>query len=201
MRTSSADIVGPLDDPHSVPGCSGQEFLKVPDEGYIVPFSVEEMKANEVVSPEPKHTSNLPYFLGNSGKIGLTDMEDSFLEKKIYYHDTDCGGVVYYANYLKYLEEARTEFFTSRGIDLKALAETGVFFVVSRVEIDYRSPAHYQDTLAIFTRIERARPVALHFAQEIKKNEALVAEAKTTLVCVGRDLRPIPIPEEIGRRI
>jgi acyl-CoA thioester hydrolase len=62
-------------------------------------------------------------------------MEKFYLEKKIYYHDTDCGGVVYYANYLKYLEEGRTEFCVSNGIDIKGLAEKSVYFVVARTEI------------------------------------------------------------------
>jgi acyl-CoA thioester hydrolase len=126
-------------------------------------------------------------------------MDAGYLEKKIYYHDTDCGGVVYYANYLKYLEEARTEFLSLRGIDLKSLSERGIFFVVARVEIDYKSPARYQDTIRIFTGIEKVRPVALQFSQEILKDNAPVAESKTTLVCIGRDFKPMPLPEEIRK--
>ena len=70
-------------------------------------------------------------------------MAEFQIKKTIYYHDTDSGGVVYYANYLKYLEEARTEYFRSKFQELKTLAERGVLFVVARVEIDYRSPAKY----------------------------------------------------------
>lgn len=128
-------------------------------------------------------------------------MSDFLFEKKIYYHDTDCGGVVYYANYLKHLEEARTEFFSSRGVDLKGLAERGTFFVVARVEIDYKSPARYQDRIKILTRIEKLRPVAIRFFQEIRTETAAVAEAKTTLVCVGRDFKPVPIPADIREAI
>lgn len=124
-------------------------------------------------------------------------MADFHFEKKIYYHDTDCGGVVYYANYLKHLEEARTEFFSSRGADLKALAEGGIFFVVARVEIDYRSPAFYQDALTIITRIEEAKAVSLLFYQKILKGDAVVAEARTKLVCVKEGLKPTAIPEAI----
>ena len=58
------------------------------------------------------------------------------MEKRIYYHDTDCGGVVYYANYLKYLEEARTEYFLSKGADLQKLSTEGIWFTVARVEIE-----------------------------------------------------------------
>ncbi|MGD1075077.1 MAG: YbgC/FadM family acyl-CoA thioesterase [Thermodesulfovibrionales bacterium] len=124
-------------------------------------------------------------------------MDDFSFSKRIYYHDTDCGGVVYYANYLKHLEEARTEFFLSKGIELRAWADNGIVFVVARVEIDYKSPARYQDTIKILTRIQRIRPVALEFSQEIIKETAPIVESHTTLVCVGRDFKPLRIPNEI----
>jgi len=126
-------------------------------------------------------------------------MEEACIEKKIYYHDTDCGGVVYYANYLKYLEEARTEFFTAMGIDLKRLSEKGIIFVVAKVEISYKSPARYQDIIRVHTRIERAKMSAMLFSQRVTKDGSLVAEATTTLVCVGAALKPIPIPDEIKK--
>lgn len=126
-------------------------------------------------------------------------MEETCLEKKIYYHDTDCGGVVYYANYLKYLEEARTEHFTSMGIDLKRLSEEGFLFVVARVEISYKAPVRYQETIKIYTRLEKAKMSAIHFSQYVTKDGSIVAEAKTTLVCVGNNLKPVPIPAEIKK--
>lgn len=124
-------------------------------------------------------------------------MEEACLEKKIYYHDTDCGGVVYYANYLKYLEEARTEFLTGMGIDLKRLSEEGIIFVVAKVEISYKSPARYQDVIKVHTTVEKAKMSAMIFSQRVTKDDAPVAAANTTLVCVGADLKPVPIPREI----
>ncbi|HAM50734.1 MAG TPA: acyl-CoA thioesterase [Nitrospiraceae bacterium] len=124
-------------------------------------------------------------------------MDAFFLEKKIYYHDTDCGGVVYYANYLKYLEEARTEFFLSKGIVLKKWADTGIHFVVARVEIDYKSPVRYQETIKILTKIKSVGRVALEFSQEITKDSVLAVKAHTTLVCVGKGFKPVRIPDEI----
>lgn len=121
-------------------------------------------------------------------------MKESYLEKKIYYHDTDCGGVVYYANYLKHLEEARTEFFSDRGIDLKELVDKGIFFVVSSVEIDYKAPARYQDIIRIETGIEKIGLSTLHFFQRIFKEEKILVEARTILVCVNSEFRPIRIP-------
>lgn len=130
-------------------------------------------------------------------------MKESYLEKKIYYHDTDCGGVVYYANYLKHLEEARTEFFLDLGIDLRDLMEKGIYFVVSRVEIDYKSPAKYQDLIRLETTIEKIGFSALHFFQKIFKDEKVLVEARTILVCVNNELRPIRIPTnlKIGKEL
>ena len=124
-------------------------------------------------------------------------MEDFLIEKKIYYHDTDCGGVVYYANYLKYLEEARTECLFGKGIDLQELSNKGIWFVVARVDIEYKTPARYQDTLRILTSVEKIKLSAIRFSQRILKGSSTVAEAYTTLICVGNDYRPLPIPEEI----
>lgn len=127
-------------------------------------------------------------------------MKEHYLEKKIYYHDTDCGGVVYYANYLKHLEEARTEFFSSLGVDLKGLMDKGIYFVVSRVEIEYKSPARYQDIIGITTVIEKAGSSTLHFSQKISKQERILVVAKTVLVCVNSGFRPIRIPFDIPLR-
>lgn len=128
-------------------------------------------------------------------------MRDFYIEKKIYYHDTDCGGVVYYANYLKHLEEARTEYLLSKGINLKELANKDVWFVVAKVVINYKSPARYQDTLKILTRIEKMKASAIKVFQEIIKNETTVVEARTTLLCVGKDFKPIPIPQEVKQSL
>jgi acyl-CoA thioester hydrolase len=128
-------------------------------------------------------------------------MDDFYIEKKMYYHDTDCGGVVYYANYLKYLEEARTEYLLVRGIRLPELAERNVWFVVGRVEIDYKAPARYQERLKVSARVEEVKLSTLRFFQEITKGDATVAKATTTLVCVGKDFRPIRVPEEVRKAI
>lgn len=128
-------------------------------------------------------------------------MGDFCIEKKVYYHDTDCGGVVYYANYLKHLEEARTEYLLSKGIDLKELANKGIWFVVAKVVIKYKSPARYQDTLKIFTRVEKTKASVVQCFQEIVKGETTIVEARTTLLCVGKDFKPLPIPEEVKQSL
>lgn len=117
---------------------------------------------------------------------------------KIYYHHTDCGGVVYYANYLNFLEEARTEFFSQRGFSIKELSDNGTMFVVSRQEVDYKSPAVYGDELEIITTVEELTPVRIIFQNEIRNQKgALVTKARTVLVCVDKNLKPKAIPGEI----
>jgi len=126
---------------------------------------------------------------------------ETYLDKKIYYHDTDAGGVVYYANYLKHLEEARTEFCFSRGIDKAKLAEEKIYFVVSRVEIDYKAPARYLDKIRIITKIEKIGRSSAIFAQNIKRADQVLVEAKVVWVCVGADFRPRSIPEDVKEKL
>lgn len=117
--------------------------------------------------------------------------------KKIYYHDTDCGGVVYYANYLKYFEEARVEYMQMKGIDLKQLGEQGILFVVKNVEIEYKSPARYGDLLSIVSAVESLKNVTIDFYQEAKRSETTLVTAKTKLVCINSGFRPVAIPQEV----
>lgn len=124
------------------------------------------------------------------------------MQVKIYYHHTDSGGVVYYANYLKFLEEARSDFLAGKGISIKALAERNILFVVARQEIDYLRPAFYADTLTINTRISKVTGVRIEFEYEIENQDnQVIAKAKTILVCVGKDFKPRAIPEEVGKLI
>jgi len=120
------------------------------------------------------------------------------MKKKIYYHDTDCGGVVYYSNYLKFLEEARTEYFNEKGFSIKELADSGTLFVVARQEIDYKAPAAYGDILEIQTKIAQTSTVKIVFENEIyNQDNRLLTKAKTILVCVDKNLKPKAIPPEI----
>lgn len=121
---------------------------------------------------------------------------------KIYYHHTDSAGVVYYANYLHFLEEARTEFLAEKGIIIPELIQKGAFFVVSRQELDYRATAQYGDTLEITTVVKEITGVRITLEHKIgKDNGILVAEARTTLAFIGADFRPKPIPREMREKI
>lgn len=124
------------------------------------------------------------------------------MQKKIYYHDTDSGGVVYYANYLKFLEEARTEAMKEVGLEIKALVEEGIQFVVRRQEIDYKSPAYYGDSLEVDTWISAISAAQLTFEARIKNQDgSLISNAKTLLVCVNSCLKPQAIPQELKDKL
>ena len=86
------------------------------------------------------------------------------IEVKIYYEDTDCGGVVYYANYLKYFERARTEYLEGRGYSVAALMKQGTIFVVVHAEVDYCSPGRYGETLVIDTNVGDITRATLTFS-------------------------------------
>jgi acyl-CoA thioester hydrolase len=120
---------------------------------------------------------------------------------KIYYHHTDCGQVVYYAKYLEFLEEARTEFFEEKGISIKELTKQGILFVVARQEIDYKAPAFYGDTLSIDTRVTEVGRVKIDFTYEIKnQNNQIVSTARTVIVCVDCNFKPQAISKGIRKK-
>ena len=91
------------------------------------------------------------------------------MEIRVYYEDTDCGGVVYYANYLKYFERARTEYLEMRGYSVAGLMEQGVVFVVVRAEVEYCSPGRYGDTLVIDTNVNDVTRAALTFSHVVRE--------------------------------
>jgi len=123
------------------------------------------------------------------------------MKKQIYYHDTDCGQVVYYSNYLKYFEEARTEYFAKKGFSIRELAGKGILFVVARQEIDYKFPAFYGDILEIKTNIGQMGAAKIVFEHETyNQNNQLLNKAKTVLVCVDEKLKPQTVPDEIRAR-
>ena len=125
------------------------------------------------------------------------------MEIKIYYQDTDCGGVVYYANYLTYFERARTEFMAERGVSVKEMMDKGFLFVVARAEIDYRSPAKYGETIVVKTCLAQVKGVKLEFSYLITEKESMraIVEGKTILVCVGPDVKPKKMPQEIIEKL
>jgi acyl-CoA thioester hydrolase len=125
------------------------------------------------------------------------------LPLRVYYEDTDAAGVVYYANYLRFMERTRTEWLGSLGFDVATFERVhGVVFVVHRVEIDYRLPARLGDRLdATLTLIElrRARMVAL---QQVWRGADMLTEASVAVACIDRaTFRPARIPPVLHRQL
>jgi acyl-CoA thioester hydrolase len=118
---------------------------------------------------------------------------------RVYYEDTDAGGIVFYANYLKFFERARTEWLRGCGIDQHRLAaETGALFVVRSTAVDYRAPARLDDILTVVSRVERLGRASVDFMQAAWRGDALLATGQIRVACVEQTaMRPIPIPNDV----
>ncbi len=117
---------------------------------------------------------------------------------RVYYEDTDAGGVVYYANYLKFAERARTEMLRDLGIDPGGLASfDGVAFAVSRCEVDYLAPARLDDELTVRTRIVKLLAATLEAEQIISRGTTDCARLIVRLASVNRAGRPVRLPESV----
>jgi acyl-CoA thioester hydrolase len=124
------------------------------------------------------------------------------LPVRVYYEDTDMGGIVYYANYLRYIERARSDWVRSLGVDQNAMREQdGVVFVVRRVEADYLKPAKFDDELQVRTVVKAVTGARLIMLQEIIRGDDLLFQAEVTVVCVGEGGVPARLPANIRRRI
>lgn len=122
---------------------------------------------------------------------------------RIYYEDTDAGGVVYYANYLKFLERARTEWLRAVGFGQETLMrEAGILFAVRRVEIDYLAPARFDDELRVEAAIGKLSKVSITFDQRILRAGDVLINATVKVVCLDCEtFRPRAIPESIREKI
>lgn len=114
---------------------------------------------------------------------------------RVYYEDTDLAGVVYYANYLKFIERGRTEALRALGVDQGRLKrEQGLVFVVTRVEIDYRRPAAFDDLLTVETALARLGGASVAMDQRVAHGETTLAEAGVTLALVDASGRAARLP-------
>ena len=119
------------------------------------------------------------------------------LRCKVYYEDTDCMGVVYYANYFKYLERGRTELLSDLGLSVATLGEQGTLFVVYHVDATFRAPARLTDELEIVTRARVTSPYRVTFDQRVEcpqRSPKPLLTAEVEIVCVDRDggLKQVP---------
>jgi len=119
-------------------------------------------------------------------------------EIKVYYEDTDSGGVVYYANYLKFLERARTEALVSLGYSNKKIKdEFGALIIVKSCNIDYKKSAYLEDKLSIRSFVKSFTKTSLFMNQYISKGDDLLVDAKTHLVFINNQGKPIKIPDTL----
>jgi acyl-CoA thioester hydrolase len=124
------------------------------------------------------------------------------LEVAVYYEDTDAGGVVYYANYLKYFERARTLFFQFKQVPLDRFHRDGVVFTVAEAEVQYKSPARYGDVLLVQTDLVELQSASFRFRHIIKNKRTgtLVCAGSTRMVCVNAEGKPTRLPPEVKER-
>lgn len=122
---------------------------------------------------------------------------------RVYYEDTDAGGIVFYANYLKFFERARTEWLRAAGIGQQQLLDAdGTAFVVKSASLDYHAPARLDDELTIRTTVEKMGRASVQFVQEAWKGELLLTRASVKVGCVDTaTMRPRSLPEDVAAKM
>ena len=130
-------------------------------------------------------------------------MTNSFkYELKIYYEDTDAGGVVYYANYLKFLERARTDAITSLDFSNNKLVEKfGIFIIVKSCNLNFLRPAKLEDNLDIISKVIEVKNVSIKMKQNIFVNDSMIVEAEILLASVNNEGKPSKLPDEFKNEL
>lgn len=116
---------------------------------------------------------------------------------RVYYEDTDMAGIVYYANYLRYIERARSDWVREIGIDQLAMKAQGVVFVVRRVEADYMQPARFDDQLEVETTLGKLTPARMIMSQTVLRDTEVLFRAQVTIACIGPGGTPVRLPAEL----
>lgn len=127
-------------------------------------------------------------------------MKEFLWPVRVYYEDTDSGGVVYYANYLKFMERARSEWLRSLGYEQDELNEKeGVIFAVRSIQLDYKKPARFNDLLHVTAQVIKQGKASITFFQQITKahsDGSVLCEGQIKIACLdSKTMRPVPIPE------
>ena len=121
---------------------------------------------------------------------------------RVYYEDTDLAGIVYYANYLKFIERARSEWVRDLGVDqVRMKADQGVVFAVRRIEADYLRPAKFDDVLQVLTGLRVVTGARILLDQVVMRGAERLFAAEVTLVCLSGEGRPTRLPPEIRARL
>ncbi len=128
-------------------------------------------------------------------------MSEFFIRVRVYLEDTDAGGIVYYVNYLKFMERARTELLRQLGSEFGDLYENRLQFVVHSVEAQYRKPARADDELTVTATVEKMARTYILFHQQVRKGADLMCEARIKVACIDADrLKPAAIPQELQQQ-
>lgn len=135
----------------------------------------------------------------NDTKLNRDDSKNFVLPVRVYYEDTDAGGVVFYANYLKFFERGRTEWLRNLGVNQTKLAdEQQRIFVVVGTQVRYRSPARLDDMLQIKTKVTKIGNSSCSFEQIAERNGETLVESTIQICCVDtQSFKPAPIPDDI----
>lgn len=120
---------------------------------------------------------------------------------RVYYEDTDLAGIVYYANYLRFIERARSEMVRAAGVDQRAMKAAGVVFAVRRVEAEYLSPARYDDMLEVRTTLAALKGASFDMVQEVWRDDAVLFRAAVSIVVLTEQGRATRLPADIRARI
>lgn len=124
------------------------------------------------------------------------------LPVRVYIEDTDAGGIVYYVNYLKFMERCRTEFLRHLGYDKPAILEDGLLLVVHSAEIQYRRPARLDDQLMVTADVERVARTNVSFRQRVWRGNEMLCEGLIRIACVAGDtFKPRPMPAQMQRKL
>ncbi|UWQ61765.1 tol-pal system-associated acyl-CoA thioesterase [Leisingera caerulea] len=116
---------------------------------------------------------------------------------RVYYEDTDMGGIVYHANYLRFIERARSDWVRGIGVDQNAMRESGLIYVVRRIEADYLAPAKFDEELLVTTSMQNVTPARMVLSQEVTRDGKPLFRAQVTIVCITTGGKPARLPAEI----
>jgi acyl-CoA thioester hydrolase len=147
-----------------------------------------------VSAPHPT-SSKLPR--ANLPREGALQGEAHRFPIRVYYEDTDAAGIVYYANYLKFIERARTEMMRLYGVEHEKARQSGTAFIVRRCAIEYVAPARLDDELVVETRIKELGGATILLNQDVLRDGAMLVRASVLVACIGAHGRPVRLPAEL----
>lgn len=123
------------------------------------------------------------------------------IQIRVRYAETDAMGYLHHARYFVYFEQGRTELLRQCGVRYRDMEERGIFYVVARLDCRFRAPARYDDVVTLTTATERLSPARVEHSYRLTRDGTLLAEATSTLVSVGRDGRPLRLPDDLYERM